>query len=162
MYGGVAATYCRWKMLGEPFKENKTWYVKMEHPITKLPKKVRWYTDKAHADLMPQSKVAQAFRGAVFGFANKDDYVLCIRDRDLAPGETEQYFHYNWKKGGKWKFGMFFGGVWYAPKDTDIPPIRRADRVFRATWPEFVKAGRANSTKLGFTDGFWHKEVIDE
>ena len=88
MYGGVAKTYCLWKMDGQPFKEKNAWYVNMLHPITGLPKKVRWYTDKAHADLMPKPK-NEKFKGAFVGFENADDYVLCVRDIDLAPGEAE-------------------------------------------------------------------------
>ena len=161
MYGGVAKTYCLWKMDGQPFKEKNAWYVNMLHPITGLPKKVRWYTDKAHADLMPKPK-NEKFKGAFVGFENADDYVLCVRDIDLAPGEAEKYFYSNWQRGGKWRFGMFFGGVWYAPKDAEIPPIRRQDRIFRATWPEFIKAAQVHVRSIGgSTTGFWFKEAIE-
>lgn len=161
MYGGTAKTYCLWAMDGQPYKKGNAWYVKMIHPVTKLPKEVRWYTDKAHAELMPKT-VSEKFAGSIFGFENKDDYVLCIRDIDLSAEETEKFFHANWKKGGHWVFGMFFGGVWYAPKGEPIPAIKRADRVFRATWPEFVKAGQANTRKIreGACDGFWFEEAV--
>lgn len=163
MYGGVAQRYILWKMASEPYKKGKYWYIKMEHPVTKFPTEVRWYTDKAHADLMPKPKGAKVkFTGVNFGFADKDDYVLCIRDRDLTKEEVEKYFHFNWKSGGKWRGGMFFGGVWYAPKDAEVPPIRRADHVFRATWPEFVKTGRANALKVngGKQEGFWFEQEV--
>lgn len=162
MYGGVAQRYCLWKMDGEPYKKGKAWYVKMIHPITKFPTEVRFYTDKAHADLMPATaKAEKSFTGKNFGFDSKEDYILCIRDRDLTDAETKDYFHENWKKGGKWRFGMFFGGVWYAPKDAVVPPIRRADRVFRATWPEWVATGRAMNAKLnGKNEGFWFKQEV--
>ena len=159
MYGGVAATYCLWKMEGEPFKEGNGWYVRMIHPLTKLPKKVRWYTDKAHAANMPQKPVA--FQGKCFGFADGSDYILCIRDRDLSEAEVQDKFHRNWTRGGKWKYGNFFGGVWYAPKDAAIPEIRRSDRVFRATWPEFVAEGRKMNRQLNGADkGYWFEVVI--
>lgn len=161
MYGGVAQRYILWKMSGEPYKKGKTWYVKMEHPITKIPMEVRWYTDKAHADLMPKPKdQVEKFPGASFGFADKSDYILGIRQRDLTKAEEEEFFHYNWKKGGKWRFGMFFGGVWYAPKDAEVPPIGRADRCFRISWPEMVKAGQAHCKQIGSTDGWWFKMEV--
>lgn len=163
MYGGVAQKYVLWKMVEEPYKKGKAWYVKMEHPLTKLPMEVRWYTDKAHADLMPKkAKGPENFPGKSFGFESKEDYILCIRDRDLTAKEVEQYFHYNWRRGGKWVAGMFFGGIWYAPKDTEVPPIGRADHVFRATWPEFVKAGQANALKVngGKKQGFWFEQEV--
>lgn len=162
MYGGVAQRYILWKMVGEPYKKGKAWYVKMEHPVTKFPTEVRWYTDKAHADLMPKPKSAvEVFPGKTFGFADKNDYVLAIRQRDLTKAEEEKYFHYNWQRGAKWRFGMFMGGIWYAPKDEEIPPIGRADYVFRVTWPEFVKAGQANCAKLnGKNEGWWFKMEV--
>lgn len=162
MYGGVAQRYILWKMVGEPYKKGKAWYVKMEHPVTKFPTEVRWYTDKAHADLMPKPKgVVENFPGKTFGFADKEDYVLAIRQRDLTKAEEEKYFHYNWKRGARWRFGMFLGGIWYAPKDEPVPPIMRADHVFRVTWPEFVKAGQANCAKLnGKNEGWWFKMEV--
>ena len=162
MYGGVAQSYCLWKMDGEPYKKNNVWYVKMINPITKLPKEVRWYTDKKHAELMPH-KVNTDFVGKIFGFENADDYILCIRDRDLSAEECDKYFNENWKtRGTHWRFGMFFGGVWYTDKKDQIPPIKNEAKIFRATWPEFVKAGQANTRKLrdGAEDGFWFKEAI--
>lgn len=159
MFGGVAQRYILWKMVGEPYKKGKNWYVKMEHPVTKIPTEVRWYTDKAHADLMPRPKDAP-FAGRGFGFSDKDDYILAIRQRDLTKKEEDDYFHYNWKRGGKWVFGGFMGGIWYARKDAEIPPIGRVDRVFRISWPEMVKAGQANSMALndGKKEGFWFEQ----
>ena len=160
MYGGVAKTYCLWKFDGEPFKEGKYWYIMAIHPATKLPKKVRWYSDKAHADLMPKRK-SDKFKGAFVGFQSKDDYILCIRDRDLSQAEVDQHFHAAWQRGSKWRFGMFFGGIWYAPKDAEIPPIRNTDKIFRATWPEFVAAAQAHSKSIGGNpNGFWFKEAV--
>lgn len=157
MYGGVAQRYILWKIAGEPYKKGKSWYIKMEHPVTKIPTEVRWYTDKAHADLMPKRKDAIAkFAGEIFGFANKDDYILAFRDRDLTKVEAEQYFQSCWERGGKWRYGAFMGGIWYAPKDAEVPPVGRADCCFRITWPEMVKAGRAQCAKInGANRGWW-------
>lgn len=157
MYGGVAQRYILWKIAGEPYKKGKSWYIKMEHPVTKIPTEVRWYTDKAHADLMPKRKDAVTkFAGEIFGFANKDDYVFAFRDRDLTKAEAEQHFQFCWERGGKWRYGAFMGGIWYAPKDAVIPPVGRTDRCFRITWPEMVKAGRAQCAKInGANKGWW-------
>lgn len=158
VYGGVAQRYCMWQMEGEPFKEKNYWYVRMIHPVTKYPTKVRWYTDKAHADLMPATLKAKKefFVGGIFGFKDKEDYILCIRERDLTREEVAIEFEYNWTRGGKWRFCTLFGGVWYAPKDAEIPSIMQQHKVFRATWKEWVEAGRAEEIRMyGASKGFW-------
>lgn len=162
MFGGVAQRYILWKMVGEPYKKGKGLYVKMEHPVTKLPTEVRWYTDKAHADLMPKRGEADvSFPGKTFGFADKGDHIVAFRKRDLTTAEEEQYFNFCWKRGAKWRFGMFFGGIWYAPKDEPVPPVMRAGKVMKITWPEFVKAGQAVSEQTsGKKDGWWFKMEV--
>lgn len=166
MYGGVAQRYILWKILGEPYKKGAAWYIKMEHPITKFPTEVRWYTDKKHADLMPQPKgEPKQFPGKIFGFENADDYILGFLQRDITSDEEDKYFRYSWRRPGEvWKFGTFMGGLWYAAKDQKVPPIGRADKCFRITWPEFVKAGQVMNHKLyGEPKGYWYsKEVTDE
>lgn len=166
MYGGVAQRYARWKMVGEPYKKGKVYYVKMEHPATKFPTEVRWYTDKAHADLMPEpiSNTSSAvvrrsvpkFIGARYGFSSPDDYVLAIRDRDISDAEQESLFNKNWERGGKWLWNGFFGGIWFAPKNEVHLPAHLEDRCFRVTWPEFVAAGQAHTRKYFEREsGFW-------
>lgn len=154
MYGGVAQTYCLWKIDGEPFKENNALYVYVLHPITKAKKKVRFYTDKKHADLMPQTNQYGPFY-KVFGFESVDDYILCVRETVISAEEKEQYFS------GKWRFGMFFGGVWYAPKGTELPPIKKQDKISKVSWPTFKKAGQEHSKQLGMvkeSESVWFKE----
>lgn len=163
MYGGTAQKYVLWKMEGEPYKRGNAWYVRMIHPITKYPTEVRWYTDKAHADLMPQAKASKKeFQGKCFGFEDENDYVLCIRDRDLTNEEVLSFFENNWKRGGKWRYGMFFGGVWYAPKDVTSPPIKRSEKVFRATWKEWVETAKEHTIQMFGPnyDGFWTKQEV--
>lgn len=165
MYGGVAQRYIRWKMVGEPYKKGKFYYVKMEHPVTKFPTEVRWYTDKAHADLMPTQttnthtairRAAPKFVGSPYGFSSADDYVIAIRDRDINDAEKESIFHRNWERGGKWKWNGFFGGIWFAPKDAAELPAHLDERCFRVTWPEFVAAGQAHTRKYYEREtGFW-------
>lgn len=157
MFGGVAQRYILWKMEGEPYKKNGAWYVKVLHPATHLSVEVRWYTDKAHADLMPKPKGEENFPGKMFGFENKNDYVLAFRQRDLTKAEEENHFHFNWQRGGQWRFGMFFGGIWYAPKTAKVPHVTREDKCFRVTWPDFVKAARVHTTELtGKKEGWWY------
>lgn len=155
-YGGVAQTYCLWKIDGEPFKENNTLYVRVLHPITKSQKKVRWYTDKKHADLMPKGKDNQyGPLYKVFGFKNAEDKILCIKKSDISLGEEQEYF------ANKWRFGMFFGGIWYTPLGTSIPPITKAAKVFTPTWTEFKIAGQKHSKALGMVseaESCWFKE----
>ena len=158
MYGGVAQTYCLWKMDGEPFKENNTYYVYMLHPITKARKRVRFYTDKKHADLMPKTK-ANDFGSfyKVFGFESDFGHILCIKKKDITEAEEEQYFG---TRNG-WRFGTFYGGVWYAPEETDVPPIKNAAHAFYPDWLEFRVAGQEHSRKLGMVseaESPWFKE----
>lgn len=160
MYGGVSKTYCLWKLEGEPYKKGKYLYVKVKHPVTGLPKEVRWYTDKAHADLMPNKMPAQ-FPGKVFGFESADDYILAINQRHLTEQELSEYFHACWQKGRNWRFGMFFNGIWYAPKTEPIPPISKADKVCKVGWADFVKAARAHGDRIGAgKDSFWYRQEV--
>lgn len=133
MYGGTAKTYCRWKQLGEPFKENNALYIMVEHPTTKAPKKVRWYKDKAHNDMMPNAQQDVDFLGKLFFFRDKDDTILAIRESDLTKDEVEQYFE------NKWRYGVFFDGIWYADKNTERPPVGRSNKYFNPTWEAFVR-----------------------
>lgn len=156
-YGGTAKTYANWQLAGEPFEENKKLYIYVINPTSNLQKKVRWYSDAAHEAFMPKSEHKEIPLFSLFGFDSENDYILCIRKIDLTEEEEKLYFHYNWKHGGKWTVSVFFGGVWYAPKDAEIPPIAKIDKVFRVTWPLFKEEGKKNSVALGYKNGaiFW-------
>lgn len=165
MYGGTAKTYCRWKVLDEPFKEKTFYYVHVEHPVTKLAKKVRWYRDKAHAELMPAvvKSSQRPFAGTLFGFEGPKDYVLAIKERGISKDELAQYFYRNWEKNDRpWKFSDIYGGIWYAPRTAAIPPIKYVDKVFHITWKDFVLAAREHARKYGFTDSFWNQPHLLE
>lgn len=154
MYGGVAQTYRLWKIEGEPFKEKNAYYVNARNPLSKVVKKVRWYTDKAHAELMPQTKSYGPFY-KVFGFTSEDSTIIAIRVKDLTQDEIADYF------AGKWRMCVLFGEVWYAPMGTELPPIRKATRYFYPTWGEWRAEGQANSKKLDITpqsESPWFKE----
>lgn len=155
VFGGTAKTYANWQLVGEPFKEDKKFYINVIKPGTTTKKKVRWYVDKAHADLMPDSNEQKKPLYALFGFENENDYILCIRMIDLTAEEERTFFHYNWKRGGRWVKSNFFGEVWYAPKDEIIPPIAKADKVFRVTWEQFKKEGQKNSKSLNINTSKW-------
>jgi hypothetical protein len=156
-FGGTAQTYILWKKDGEPFKEGKVQYIYVLHPITKAKKKVRWYSDKAHAALNPDNKNKYGPFHTVFGFKSADDRIFAIREKDLSQEEITKYFSY------KWRFGMFFGGIWYAPADTTLPPIAKKDKYFTPNWKEFVEAGRIYSKELNLVpeaESPWFKENV--
>lgn len=155
-FGGTAKTYATWTLVGEPFEENKREYIFVVKPGTTVQKKVRWYSDKAHADLMPgASKKEEIPLYTLFGFENEEDYILCIRQIDLTEQEERDYFWSNWKKGKKWRGNAFYGGVWYAPKGAEIPPVRNKDKVFRAYWSDFKEQGRKYCKELAATTSLW-------
>lgn len=148
MYGGVAQRYCLWKFDGEPYKKDKAWYVRVLHPVTKASKEVRFYTDKKHADLMPKQISKYGPFCKVFYFKDEKDTIVCVKEKDMTAAEREEYFAGQWDKGNPWRFGMFFGGVWYAPNGTEVPPIKNAKRAFTPTWAEFKVAGQEHLKKL--------------
>ena len=166
MYGGVAKTYVTWQFKGEPFKD-KYWYIIAINPKTGAEKKVRWYTDKEHHEMFVSAggKVEKTFKGKCFGFKDENDTIMAIRAHNLTKEEVEKYFHSNWNKPGYdshncWKYGEFFGGIWYAPEGTLIPPIAKPDKIGHVHWPNFVKAAREMVVRReGVEKGFWFEQV---
>lgn len=152
MFGGTAKTYATWEFIGDVFEENGRPYIYAVKPGTSTKRKVRWYNDQAHNDIMEAAGVIPAEEKkkfcTLFGFEDENDYILVIREVDLSEAEIANYFHYNWKRGNKWLRGAFFGNCWYAPKDAAIPPIKNINKIFRASWPEFKKQGQMNSLAL--------------
>ena len=56
--------------------------------------------------------------------------------------------------------GEFFGGIWYAPEGTPIPPIAKPDKIGHVHWPNFVKAAREMVVRReGVEKGFWFEQV---
>lgn len=158
-FGGTAKTYANWILLGEPFEENRKLYIYVKKDESSEKKKVRWYFDKPHDDLMPKKKENKTPLYKVFGFENEDDYILCIKSSDITEEEFQKYFSAEaWKKGSKWLGNGFFGGIRYAPKDAGIPPIKNVDKIFKMTWPEFKKEGIRNSMETGAFFSDWLKE----
>lgn len=156
MYGGTAKSYCEYELLCEPFKVDKAYYVKVLSPKTGNALKVRWYTDKAHNDLMPKTDNFGAFC-TVFGFENEEDTILCIKKSHITEEEEQEYF--GCRNG--WRFGMFFGGIWYTTKDTVLPPIKNQAKITPMSWPTFKKAGQEHSKELGLVaekDSVWFEE----
>lgn len=138
MFGGVAATYKLYKMDGEPYKKGNYHYVKVIHPITKLPKEVRFYTDKAHAANSPKSPHEKPLY-KLFGFNDEKDSIKIIREIYLTDKETSAFFLYGWLKGRNWKYSTMFGGCWYAASSEPTPPIRSFDRVELISLEDFQK-----------------------
>lgn len=165
MFGGVAKTYVNWQFKGEPFKD-KYWYIIAINPKTGAEKKVRWYNDQAHNDMMPQGAVKSSFKGKCFGFKDENDTIMAIRVRNLSKEEITKYFEFNWNKEGYdkvehfWRYGEFFGGIWYAPEGTLVPPIAKPEKIGHVSWPSFVKAAREMIVRReGVEKGFWFERV---
>lgn len=162
MYGGTAKTYVTWDMPNEPFKEDNTWYIIAINPKTKAEKKVRWYTDKAHAELMPNK--ATEFFGKHIGFNDENDYINCVRASDVPPELARKIF---FSDAGKLDIGWMCrasceGIIWEASKDTPVPPVI-ADKIFRMTWPQYVKRCRAYAIKINASkDNVWINMKTDE
>lgn len=141
MFGGVAQTYCRWEMDGEPYKRGKVYYAQMIHPTTHKPKEVRFYTDKKHAELMPFAPDEFGPFYKVFGFESEADQIIAIKRRDITTSEEAEHFN------GNWRFGMFFGGIWYTPKNTPKPPVKNQSKFFEIDWDSFKVEGQKLSKK---------------
>lgn len=155
MYGGTAKTYATWKIKGEPFTEYGRTYVVVINPKTALEKTVRWYCDEAHARLMPKRE-NEEFCGKHFGFEDAADYIIAFRECDLSEKEIAKYFNTMEGNGRNWRNAVFCDGIWYATKDTEIPPVENADKAFRITWPQLVEAGRReNRRHYGRDEGYW-------
>lgn len=156
MFGGTAKTYASWTLIGEPFVEEDKLYIYVQKDKSSKQKKVRWYFDKAHDDLMVNKKSDKVPLYNVFGFENEEDYIICVKNSDITEEEFQRYFSARaWKKGGKWLGNSFFGGIRFAPKDTEIPPIENADKVFKITWQEFKEEGRKKARENGFLHSDW-------
>lgn len=143
MYGGVAKSFVNFEFLCQPFKENNVYYIRVRNPKTKTERKVRFYPDKAHADLMPKGFNSAPEFWKIFGFKSKDDTILAIAEKDLTEEEVQKHFAY------KWRFGTFYGGIWYAPEGTELPKIKNMHRYGYLTWEQLKKAGQNNSRRLG-------------
>lgn len=158
MYGGTAKSYCEYKLLGEPYKDGKVYYIKVESPKTGRVMTVRWYSDKAHHDLMPKRENPYGPMYKLFGFKNNtNNKIWCIKGKDITEDERAEYF--GWQRG--WRYGMFFGGIWYQAEGEGLPPIKNKERYFQVTWGEFRKAGQESSKKLGLVaerDSSWFNE----
>lgn len=139
MFGGTAKTYATWKQLGTPFKENKYWYILVLNPNTSKEKKVRWYCDKAHAALQIQNQSTPLYK--IFGFSSEKDSILVIKEEKLSCDEIHLYMENNWR------YCMAFGGCWYSPKGTQLPPIQRIENVFECPWDAF-KAEMAKKARM--------------
>lgn len=146
MFGGTAKTYIEWKWLDKPFKENGRLYIMVEHPTTKLPKKVRFYEDRAHDDLKP--KQASTPLHKVFGFESKDSNILIISDSAVTDDFKERNLH------RKWRITRLFGDTWYAPLNTEVSDELKPYIKF-VSWRDFVAEARkdASPTSCWFKEG---------
>lgn len=138
-FGGTAKTYASWQLIGEPFEESGRSYILVQKPGATTQKKVRWYADKAHADLMPNQSEGKSLY-SIFGFENENDYILAIRTRDISNEERKAYFRKENYHDIVWVISALFGEILYANKSAVIPPIANADKVFRIYWKDWNSA----------------------
>lgn len=145
MFGGTAKSYCEYELLCEPFKVDKVYYINVKNPKTGTTRRVRWYMDKAHHELMPRTITFAPFC-TLFGFKDTQDTIFCIKKIHITEEEEQEYF--GCSRG--WRFGMFFGGAWYTKKDTELPPVKNKDKIMEVTWSEFKKEGQEHCKRMGF------------
>ena len=138
MFGNTAPTYMRWEKLGEPYKKNSRYYIKVLHPLLKVPKEVRFYTDAAHGKTAQTHK--EPFYKVFFFESNRqDDFILIIKEKYLTADERDEYFRFKWRR------CQLFGGIWYAAK-TEIDKINNfpehiARKIEKINWENFHKEG---------------------
>lgn len=167
MFGGVAKSYIDWKIVDEPVRENGVYYVHVQHPKYKMQKKVRWYTDKEHAEMMPGFDIKTAPFWELFGFKSKEDKIKYIKECDLTQDEIETYFYFNWEKSDSkyhWRMGAFLEdknnrGIWYAPFEAPDFPIGNKDCVKEVDWATFKNWGQAHCRAMGIAHSkYWDVE----
>lgn len=127
MFGGTAKTYANWKQLCAPYKEDKVWYIDVESPAG-AQRTVRWYCDKKHADLMPKAEEDKPYY-TVFLFENENDYIYCVKEKDLTEEQKEEC------ELGDWRNAQFFGGIWYRK----TAPEGQRFNGFLCSWPMLVE-----------------------
>ena len=125
-------------------------------------KKIRFYTDVAHAQLMPGFKENSPI-WQTFGFDSPADKILVVRVADLTEEEIEE-FRKSWKDSVDipfWHRGQFFGDAYYANRNTPIPNIKNKDAIFECSWKEFYTEGHDISVRMKHFSDYW-KKSFDE
>lgn len=132
MFGGVAAKYQLYTLIGEPFREGRNWYIMAKAPFSKKePEKIRFYTDKAHAANSKDSYEKPLW--AIFGFESEKSSILIVRKKRLLDSQNEK-FYCNWDRGYNWKGCRW---CWYAPLGSALVPDVPERFVETISWQDF-------------------------
>lgn len=125
----VARSFEKFKIVGEPFEENKRMYVMLENG-----RKVRWYTEDQRlamdvkAGLKPLNGSFSAFKA--FGFDN--GYITIFKGD---PKEIEEWATAT--SPSRARFATFLG--WYVPSTEAVENLPNTIQAFRLKWDD-VKA----------------------
>ena len=122
----VAKTYEKYQIEGEPFKEDKHWYVNV-HAKTGL-KKVRWYSDAEYARMYPTEKkndIMDFDARHAFGFGPKG-YIT------LYKGKIEELIeNVGWRN---FRYNCTF--LYYTPSELTVPELPADVIPVKLTWEE--------------------------
>ena len=148
--GNTANMFQRYIRISEPFKRDDKYYIEVEHPTTKKLKEVRWYPNKPSIQIAGLPALPK-----VFGFESTKDCIVIIKQIHITPDEEADYFK------NKWRYSRFFGGNWYSPQGTELPPIRQKDNYKFIDWADWQAEGQRESTKLNLVEqgkSAWFRE----
>ena len=142
----VAKTYQSFPMSGEPFEENKKWYVMVK--TTKGDKKVRWYSDAEYKRIYPEATIENTFNARhAFGFRDSG-YITLYKgnEEDVRAWAQGQWPPKAW-------YNTIFG--FYTPPHitSEIPPENL--QPIRLSWDEVKQDDihmRSNETVRKYID----------
>ena len=123
----VAKTYQSYEIQGEPFQENKRWYVNIL--TSKGTKKVRWYNDAEYARMYPEEKKDLMDFNArhAFGFDEKGYITIYKGD----PKKVEEWAEND--RTNIWR-NLTFG--YYTPSKFPTPQVLSGIEPIKLSWEE--------------------------
>jgi len=127
----VAKTYQSYETLGEPFQENKRWYVNIT--TTKGIKKVRWYSDAEYARMYPDDNPAKDLMDFnarhAFGFDEKGYITIYKGDPELIKRWVENDHTNIW-------YNLTF--QYYTPSKFPTPKILNGIEPIQLKWEDVM------------------------
>ena len=127
----VAKTYQSYETLGEPFQENKRWYVNIT--TTKGIKKVRWYSDAEYARMYPDDNPAKDLMDFnarhAFGFDEKGYITIYKGDPELIKRWVENDHTNIW-------YNLTF--QYYTPSKFPTPKVLNGIEPIQLKWEDVM------------------------
>lgn len=127
----VAKTYQSYETLGEPFQENKRWYVNIT--TTKGIKKVRWYSDAEYARMYPDDNPAKDLMDFnarhAFGFDEKGYITIYKGDPELIKRWVENDHTNIW-------YNLTF--QYYTPSKFPTPKVINGIEPIQLKWEDVM------------------------